>query len=82
MKAKFKMFVSRFKKWFYDFIDVTPTEWGNLRSLCLRLSAAAAAAWVGAVSLPGIHLDGWEKAFGGFIAAMTFIAAIAQNKRE
>ena len=70
------------KKFIKDLFEVTPKEWASLRNKSLALAAAATAGWQTAIAIPNISLDGWEKAFGGFIAAMIFIATYAQSKRE
>jgi hypothetical protein len=73
---------SNIKKHIKDLLEVTPKEWASLRNKSLALAAAATAGWQAVMAIPNLSLGGWDKAFGGFIAAMIFIATYAQSKRE
>ena len=79
---KSKRLKYKIKRSLHNFFTITPTEWKKLQKTCITLSTAAGLAWGAIAILPNMDLNGWDKAFAGFIAAMVFVTSIAQSKTE
>ena len=74
-----KKITKSIKKWWRDFIDVTPVEWKIVATTCASLAAAIAAGWLVLPQFIATVPDEWGKYVGIAVAVLTAISVYAKS---
>lgn len=74
-----KKITKSIKKWWRDFIDVTPVEWKITATTCASLAAAIAAGWLVLPQFIATVPEEWGKYVGIAVGVLTAISVYAKS---